>query len=122
MAQKIIRNIPDDVMAAIEQKAQAAGVSSEEWIRGLLVREASTPIVRERYAYRVYAKSGARGKITRHSDHPNGTSATYENFNEDEAKVLSRAADLMRRNDPGDREKAVALLQSAFEEVMEVPV
>lgn len=122
MAQKVIRNIPDEVMSALEQKAQAAGVSSEEWIRSLLVREASEPMVRERYAYRVYAKSGARGKITRHSDHPNGTSATYENFGEEEASVMRRAADLMRRNDPGDREKAVALLQSVFEEVMEVPV
>ena len=121
MADLLIRDIPEEVMAALSQKASAAGQDRMSWIRAQLVKLASEPIITERYAYRVYSESGSRGLIRRLSDHPNGVSATYQSFSEDEARAMDKAADLIRRNGPGDREKAVALLQDAFEEVMEVP-
>lgn len=117
-----IRGFSQEDYAALKGQASVAGKGLETWAREILLATLKAPVVKERYAYRVFSKNGGYGKITRQSDAPNETSDTCRGFSEEEAKVLSRAADLMRRNEPGDREKAVALLQSAFEEVMEVPV
>ncbi len=35
MAQKLIRDIPDETMTALEAKAAAAGQNTEAWIRDL---------------------------------------------------------------------------------------
>jgi hypothetical protein len=35
---------------------------------------------------------------------------------------VRRIEDIIRRNDPGDRERAVAMLMERFEDVVEVPV
>lgn len=118
----LIKDVPGEVMAALSQKASAAGKDRMTYIRDLLVKLASEPIITERYAYRVYSESGSKGQVRRYSNHPNGTTATYQNFSESEAKTLDKAADFIRRNGPGDREKAVAMLQGTFEEVMEIPV
>jgi hypothetical protein len=119
----LIRDVPDDVARALTEKAMRAGTMDRQaWIRKKLIELAAEPIITERYAYRVYSESGSKGMIKRYSDHPNGTSATFSNFSQQEADTIHKAEDLIRRNGPGDREKAVALLQGAFEEVMEVPV
>lgn len=122
MSDLLIRDIPDDIMAALSQKASAAGKDRMNFIRDLLVKVAAEPIITERYAYRVYSESGSKGIIKRYSNHPNGTTHVYQSFSEAEAQVMDKAADLIRRNGPGDREKAVAMLQGTFEEVMEIPV
>ena len=41
MADILIRDIPDDVIAAIDAKAQRAGVSRSEYVRRALSRERS---------------------------------------------------------------------------------
>ena len=41
MADILIRDIPDDVLAAIDAKAQRAGVSRSEYVRRALSRERS---------------------------------------------------------------------------------
>jgi hypothetical protein len=41
MANILIRDIPDDVVAAIDAKAQRAGVSRSEYVRRALSRERS---------------------------------------------------------------------------------
>ena len=121
MADILIRDIPEEVATALSQKAVAAGKDRMAYIRDLLTKVASEPIVSERYAYRVYGKDG-KGKITRHSDHPNGTGSVFTNFGQEDVNTIQKAEDLIRRNGVGDREKAVALLQQQFEEVVEVPV
>jgi len=45
MAQKLIRDIPDEIMAAIEQKARSNGQNAEAYIRDLLVKLAAEPII-----------------------------------------------------------------------------
>ena len=117
-----IRGFSEEDYAALKSQASAAGKSFEAWAREILLATLKAPVVKERYAYRVYAATGGRGKITRHSDHVNGTSATFSGFNQHEADGIKKAEDLIRRNEVGDREKAVALLQQTFEEVVEVPV
>ena len=121
MKQKLIRDIPDEVMSAIEQKAQAAYMNSEEWIRKLLIRVSTEPIVRERYAYRFYGPGDARGSVRRFSDHPNGIGGGYDHCSQEQMQAVKRAQDLMRRNEPGDQLNAYDLLKAHFEEVIEVP-
>lgn len=118
----LIRDVPEDIANWLTVKAAESGIDRMAYIRNLLTQHASGPVVKERYAYRVYTTSGARGKITRHSDHPNGTGSGFSGFNQEEADAMRRAEDFIRRNEVGDREKAVALLQATFEEVMETPV
>jgi hypothetical protein len=120
MKQKLICDIPDDVMAAIEQKALAADTNSEEWIRRLLIRVSTEPVVRERYAYRFYGPGETRGIISRVSN--NGIGGGCQNCTEAQLRAVNRAEDLMRRNEPGDQLKAYDLLKANFEEVFEVPV
>jgi Ribbon-helix-helix protein, copG family len=43
MADVLIRDIPDDVLAAIDAKAQRAGLSRTEYLRRALAREHTGP-------------------------------------------------------------------------------
>jgi hypothetical protein len=117
----VIKNIPENVVSALNAHAQAAGMDRMAWILQEWAKLAQQPIIKERYAYRVYGKVG-KGIIRRLSNDPNGVGGGCSDFSEEEFTIYKKAQDLMRRNDPGDREKAVALLQGAFEEVMEVSV
>lgn len=117
-----IRGFSQEDYDALKAQASIAGKGLETWARETLLSTLKAPVIKKRYAYRVYSASGARGKITRYDDGPNSTSATFSNFNQQEADIIKRAEDLIRRNEVGDREKAIALLQTLFEEVMEVPI
>lgn len=117
----LVRNVPEDIDTALKTHAKAAGMDRMEFILSQWQRLLEQPIVTERYGYRVYGKTG-QGLIKRYSDHPNGTSATFAEFDQEEANAIKRAEDFIRRNQPGDREKAIALLQEAFGDVFEIPV
>ncbi len=45
MSDILIRDVPDDVLAAIDAKAQAAGLSRSEYLRRALARERSEAII-----------------------------------------------------------------------------
>ncbi len=118
-----IRGISEEEYAALKQHAQAAGKSLETWARDLLLASANKPVVKERYAYRFYTKAGGgHGKITRRDNRPGGTGSVYTGLSREEADAVRRIEDIIRRNDPGDRERAVAMLMERFEDVVEVPV
>jgi hypothetical protein len=121
MADLLIRDIPEQVMTALSEKAQGAGLDRTAYVRQKLTEIASEPIVKERYAYRVYGKSG-KGIIRRLDNHPNGVGGGCSNFSEEEFEAYNKAQDYMRRNGVGDREEAVSILKNAFEEVFEVAV
>ncbi len=123
MAQKLIRDIPDEIMAAIEQKARSNGQNAEAYIRDLLVKLAAEPIITERYAIRFYADDApAKGSIRRFSDGVNGVGGGCSDLSEDQFGAYKKAQDLVRRNSLGDREEAIFLLKSHFNNVFEVPV
>jgi len=44
VADVLIRDVPDDVVAAIDAKAQAAGLSRTEYLRRTLARERAAPV------------------------------------------------------------------------------
>jgi hypothetical protein len=116
-----IRGLSDGFLEKAEVKANAVGKNREAYLRDELERIISEPLVKERYAFRVYGKNG-RGTLRRLGDHPNETGATFSNFSQEEADAIHRAEDYMRRSGPGDREEALYALKGTFEEVFEVPV
>src|SRR6202035_521967 len=122
MAQKLIRDIPDEIMERIEERAQTAGTNAEAWIRQQLIALVAPPPISEQYAFRVYGQVG-KGAIHRHSNHPNGTGSTFSNLNYDEADAMHRAEDFVRRNGAGDKERAYNLLVTQFvdDNVFEIP-
>jgi hypothetical protein len=116
-----VRGLKEGTLSKIDAKASAAGASREAWLRKQIESLADEPIIKERYGYRVYGKSG-KGVLKRLSNHPNGVQSGFSNFSQEEADAYKRAQDYISRNGPGDREEAVFLLKSAFDEVFEIPV
>lgn len=118
MAQFIVREVSDEAAAAVKAQAAAAGKSVETFIRDWLESHIDKPVISERYGYR--AVGPGKAVIKRHSSHPNGTVAIGEGWSQEQADTVQRARLLIQRNQAGDREQAVALLQSQFEIVVEV--
>lgn len=119
MATLTIR-MDDDAYAAIQAAGAASGKSMEAWARELLLDAARGPVVRERYAYR--ALGDGKAVVKRYSNHPNGTTVTGQGWSQETAGAMERVKALVIRNEPGDREAAVALLQAHFEIVVEIGV
>lgn len=120
----LIRDIPEAVAKKLTARAALDGAKDRQvWLREQIIKLATEPEIKERYAYRVFGMTG-RGNIKRYSDDINGTSATCSAFTRAEREVFDRAEALMRRNALGDREKALHLLYEKFGEdnVFEVPV
>jgi hypothetical protein len=123
MAAISIRDVSDDVYAALKAKASAANMGLETWLRSQLEKLATEPMVRERYALRFYNDEGdASGTIRRLSNDLNGVGGGCSNLSEEAFKAYKKAQDVIRRNEPGDREKAYQLLRDHFDNVFEVPV
>lgn len=121
MANLNVTDLSDEVMQALTTKAYAAGFPDRlAYVRSLLNKAAQEPLIAERYAYRLYGKQG-KGVIRRQGNHPNDIGGGAANFSEEEFAAYKQAQDLFRRNAPGDRERAVSLLQAAFDEVIEIP-
>jgi hypothetical protein len=117
----LVRDISKEDADALDAKAKAAGADNRgEWLAQQLHNLAGVPEV---YGFRIIGQVG-KGAIRRYSSHINGTSTTFANFNQDEADVMQHAENFIRRNQPGDKERALSLLVSQFGEdnVFEVPV
>src|SRR6266568_1599752 len=122
MANLNVTDLPEETMSALTARAHAEGYPDRlAYVRSLLNKAAQEPLIAERYAYRLCGKQG-KGVIRRMGNHLNVIGGGASNFSEEEFEAYKKASDLMRRNGPGDREKAVALLQGTFEEVVEIPV
>lgn len=106
--------------ASIQAAAQNSGKSMEGWARDLLVAAAQGPVVRERYGFG--AMGPGKAQVKRYSSQPNGTVTTGEGWSQEVADAMRRVNALVMRNEPGDRESAVALLKEHFDIVVEVGV
>lgn len=116
----LIRNVPDDVAAALTTHSQAAGMDRQAWILDQWQKLKDQPVVKQQYRIRCYGPDSAYCQIHRFGDgHSTGGGA--KSLNQSQMDAYKRASDYAMRNHPGDREKAISLLQSQFEEVFEVP-
>ena len=119
MAQMTIR-LDADLYASIQAAAQNAGKPMEAWAREALLAAARTPVVRERYGYLGIMPGVV--SIKRMFSHPSGTVVTLHDVTQEAKDAVKRAELLVRRNEIGDRESAVALLKEHFELVVEVGI
>lgn len=118
MADVLIRGLSDDEVEKIDNLASAADMSRQTWLKEVISNATKAHVVKERYAIKVYGLNG-RGTIQRHGDGPNNVGGGFADFTANEADTFQKAKDFVIRNQPGDRERAIGILQNAFEEVFE---
>lgn len=107
----------DEQHAAFAAAAAARGVSAEQFARDVLTAAVGAPLVRERYTLRAVGPDDAHAHLRREVDGVVGRGAA--NMSQAQAQAYRRAADLVARNAPGDRERAVSALQDVFNDVFE---
>ena len=113
---KLIRDIPDDVMHAIEVKASEDGMRTEAWIRAQLVRLAQQPSIKKKYSFRAFGENGAYATIERR--YADGhVSRGAKNCSQEQFEAFQKAALYVERNELGDYEAAYKLLLHHFDEV-----
>jgi len=110
----LIRKVSDETHAQLLAKAQASKEGSlEPWLREQLEILAVGPVVKERYAIII----GGKGQIRRYND--SLTSPTFKNTTMEDIQAIEKAANIVRRNAPGDREEAIWMLRNHFDDVYE---
>jgi len=117
MAQMSIR-MDADQYARIQSAARSSGNSMESWARDLLLAAALAPATPERYG--IHGRVPGRVTLKRFGARPNETVVSGEGWTLDAADAVKEAEELVRRNEPGDRESAVTLLKAHFEIVVEM--
>jgi plasmid stability protein len=115
-----VRDVSDSAAQAIRERAAAAGKSTEAYIREWIEQQALAPVVKPRYTVRAYddGDGAARCHLRREVDGLIGRGAA--DCSEAQFKAYKAAADLVARNAPGDRERAIGLLAAVFDTVVEV--
>jgi hypothetical protein len=118
----VIRDVPKSVVAGLEVRAAAAGMSREAWLRTELEHLSLSPRVLPTYTIWAQGPGDAFALIRRLEDSPEGVIPAGVALSELQQKTWEVATDLVRRNRPGDRERAIGALVPAFAEVGEQPV
>jgi plasmid stability protein len=117
MADISIRNVPDSIYAALKEQASLEGKGLETWLRDQLTILVSKPVIKRHYKLRATNEDGAIAAIIRRDETVHLSTAHCSN---QQQQICEQAVDFVKRNEPGDREQAIALLRSAFEEVFEL--
>ena len=118
MADISIRNVPDAIYAALKEQASLDGKGLETWLRDQLTVLVSKPVVKRHYKLRATSEDGALAAIIRRDDQIVHLSTAH--CSTQQQQICEKAVDYVKRNEPGDREQAIALLRTAFEVVFEM--
>ena len=114
MAEISIRNVSEEVYAALKEKAAADGKSMEAWIRERLTMLSAQPTIKKRYVFKAFGDNGAKVTIDRKYDI---VQRGAKNCNQEQFDAYEKAALLAERNEVGDYEAAYKLLLANFDEV-----
>jgi hypothetical protein len=119
----LIRDVPSEVADALTERARAAGMDRQEWLRQHFAQLVQLPIVKVRYTFRFFGpQDEVYGYIKRSLDGKISLQLRPVTLLTNEQRLAFRlAGESVRRNDPGDREKAFKVLSGTFEEVYEIP-
>ena len=119
----LIRDVPSEVADALTERARAAGMDRQEWVRQHFAQLVQLPIVKVSYTLRFFGpQDDVYGYIKRSPDGKIGLHLRPVTLLSNEQRLAFRqAGESVRRNAPGDREKAFKVLSGAFEEVYEIP-
>jgi hypothetical protein len=116
MATFTIRDVSEKAAAALKERAAAAGMNTEAFVRHWIESLTATALVRPHYTIRAYGPDKGYIKIERFDNNIVSDPVDLSFLQE---TVVSRAMDLIQRNHPGDRETAIAILGHAGFEVFE---
>jgi plasmid stability protein len=112
----LIRTVPEDIYAALKEKAASDGKGLEPWLRERLAMLAAQPTIRKRYKFTALGENGAKVTIERHyADGPVQRGA--KNCSQEQFDAFQKAALLAECNELGDYEAAYKLLLTNFDEV-----
>jgi hypothetical protein len=119
----LVRDVPSEVADALTERAHAAGMDRQEWLRQHFAQLIQLPMVKISYTLRFFGpQDEVHGHIKRLPDGKIGLQLRPVALLTQEQRLAFRqAGDYIRRNDPGGREKAFKILSGAFEDVYEVP-
>ena len=104
----LVRDVPSEMADALTERARAAGMDRQEWLRQHFAQLVQLPLVKESYTFKFYGpqvevyrhiKRSPNGKIGHHLRPP--TPLTQE-----QRLAFRQADEYVRRDDPGDYEKA----------------
>lgn len=124
MADIIIRGVDEALVQALDERAAAAGMRREAWLREQLVALASGAIVRRTYALRAFDNQPERASTLQFARYPDGSVeiTKWHALTPAQRDIMFPVKGLMERNEPGDREAAMRMLQEHFEQVFETRV
>ena len=112
----LIRTVPEDIYAALKEKAALDGKGLEPWLREQVTLLAAKPTIRKRYSFKAFGENGAYVTIERRwADGPVQRGA--KNCSQEQFDAYQRVALLAERNELGDYEAAYKLLLQNFDEV-----
>lgn len=119
----LVRDVPPEVAEALTERARAAGMDRQEWLRQHFAQLVQLPVVKVSYTFRFFGpQDDVYGYIKRSPAGKIGLQLRPVALLTQEQRLAFRqAGEFVRRNDPGDREKAFKALSGAFEEVYEIP-
>ena len=123
MPDLLVRDVPTEVADALTERAHAAGMDRQEWLRQHFAQLVQLPIVKVSYTLRFFGpQDEVYGYIKRSPDGKIGFQLhPVALLTNEQRSAFRQAGESVRRNDPGDREKAFKALSAAFEEVYEIP-
>ena len=123
MPDLLVRDVPTDIADALTERARAAGMDRQEWLRQHFAQLVQLPIVKVSYTLRFFGpQDEVYGYIKRSPDGKIGFQLRpVAPLTNEQRSAFRQAGESVRRNDPGDREKAFKALSGAFEEVYEIP-
>jgi len=118
----LVRDVPFEVADALTERARAAGMDRQEWLRQHFAQLVQLPIIKVSYTFRFFGpQDEVYGHIKRLPDEKTELQLSPVTLLTNEQRLSFRqAVEYVRRNQPGDREKAFKVLSGAFEEVYEV--
>jgi len=119
----LVRDVPSELSDALTDRARAAGMDRQEWLRQHFAQLVQLPIVKVSYTLRFFGpQDEVYGFIKRSSEGKVGLQLRPVTLLTSEQRLAFRqAAESVRRNAPGDREKALKVLSGTFEEIYEIP-
>ena len=123
MPDLLVRDVPSEVADALSERARAAGMDRQEWLRQHFAQLVQLPVVKVSYTLRFFGpQDEVYGYIKRSPDGKIGLQLRpVALLTHEQRSAFRQAGESVRRNDPGDREKAFKALSAAFEEVYEIP-
>lgn len=113
-----VRDVSEAAAQAIRERAAADGLSTEAYIRRWIEMQMTQPTVRTRYTLKAVGPDSARCHVRREVDGVVGRGA--DSCSQAQFDAYRQAIDLVGRNGPGDRERAIGVLQAQFDDVFEL--